>query len=479
MNALKILVLDDEKTYRDELKEFLENEHFDVFTAAKPSEGFKIIDDQEIDILLLDIRLPEMNGLQMLQNVKQKHPDIETIMLTGHGDMDTVIQAMRLGAMEFFTKPFRLIDIKAAIQRTQRYITLNNRYRYISQTHNQIAHEMLENSGTQILGISPAVNAVVNLMSKVAQTDNTSVLITGESGTGKVLVARGIHHLSRRSEGYFYAVNCSAIPESLFESEFFGYKKGAFTGAQADKAGWFELANGGTLFLDEVVEMQPQMQAKLLRVLEERRVRRIGAANDTPIDVRIVAATNQNVAQYLREGKFRSDLYYRLNSFEINLPPLRERREDIPCLIDHFVRLLSKQLGKKIKGYAPQIIRMLSNYNFPGNIRELRNMIERAIILCDTDRIEAHNLSSLSPIYTPDAAVAPTPIEQPANTTPTPSPAEPCTDNDMFDLSEIERRAIIRALERTGYKKSDTAALLNITRQALDRRLEKHGIDIK
>lgn len=458
MEMIKILILDDEKIYRDELKEFLKNEQFCVFTAAKPSEAFKILENQEIGILLLDIRLPEMDGLEVLQNVKQKYPDIEIIMLSGHGNMDSVIQSMRLGAMEFFPKPFRLIDIKAAIQRSQRYIQLNSRFHAISQNYSLLAQEVLANNNALMLGHSQAMNNVINLMSKVAQTDNTSVLITGESGTGKELVARGIHHLSNRSNGYFYAVNCSAIPSELFESEFFGHKKGSFTGANADKAGWFEIAHGGTLFLDEVVEMQPQMQAKLLRVLEERKVRRIGSSTDIDVDVRIVAATNQSVQQLIDEGKFRSDLYFRLNSFEIHIPPLRERRDDIPILVNHFIEHLSQKLGKKIKSYDPAIIGLMNSYDFPGNIRELRNMIERAIILCDNNRIEVHNLDGLKHL----------------------APSAPSTpESEVFDLDQIERSAIVKALERTNYKKSEAAALLNITRQALDRRLEKYNIEIK
>lgn len=456
MESLKILVLDDEMTFRNEIKEFLENDSFSVLTAKSPSEAFKIMEHEAIGILILDIRLPEMDGLHVLQIVKQKHPDVEVIIITGHGDMDTVIQAMRLGAMEFFPKPFRLIDMRAAIQRTKRYLLLNSQFHEISHSYNMLAKEVLSNNDAQMLGSSRAMNNVINLMNKVAQTDNTSVLITGESGTGKELVAKGIHFLSNRSNGCFYAVNCSAIPESLFESEFFGHKKGTFTGANADKAGWFEIAHGGTLFLDEVVEMQPPMQAKLLRVLEERKVRRIGSSTDIPVDVRIVAATNQNIAQLIDEGKFRSDLYYRLNSFEINLPPLRERREDIPILVDHFVKHLSQKLGKKIKGYDPTIIGLMNSYSFPGNIRELRNMLERAIILCDNDRIEAHNLDRLMHLA-PSAAPPPQP--------------------ETFDLGAIERSVIIKALERTGHKKTEAAALLNITRQSLDRRLEKYGID--
>jgi transcriptional regulator with PAS, ATPase and Fis domain len=218
-------------------------------------------------------------------------------------------------------------------------------------------------------------------MSKVAKADNTSVLITGESGTGKELVARGIHYLSERKKSYFYAVNCSAIPESLFESEFFGHKKGSFTGANEDKAGWFEIAHGGTLFLDEVVEMQPAMQSKLLRVLEERKIRRIGSSIDIPVDVRIIAATNQDIHKLIETGKFRTDLYYRLNSFEISIPPLRDRKDDIPLLLDYYVKLLSQRLGKRINSIDAAVSRVMASYNFPGNVRELKNMVERQSFL--------------------------------------------------------------------------------------------------
>lgn len=461
MKELEILVLDDEKVFRDEIKEFLENDNFTVFVAEKPSVAFNILESNDIDIMILDLRLPEMDGLQVLQTVKEMYPHLEVIMITGHGDMDAVINAMRLGAVEFFPKPFRLLDMKAAIQRTKRFIQLSTRYKEMNQNYNMLAKEMLENAGNEILGTSAGINTVIDLMSKVASASNTSVLITGESGTGKELVARGIHHLSDRKSSYFYAVNCSAIPDTLFESEFFGHKKGSFTGATEDKAGWFEIAHGGTLFLDEVLEMQPQMQTKLLRVLEERKVRRIGSSSDISVDVRVIAATNQNVAQFLEEGKFRSDLFYRLNSFEINIPPLRERREDIPILLDYYVKLLSKKIGKKIKSYDPLIIKLMGNYDFPGNIRELRNMIERAIILCDDNRIEVRNFKGLAPSLD-TTSIIPSSI----------------TNDEVFDLDEVERILIMRALDKTGYKKTEAAQLLNITRQALDRRLEKYNINI-
>lgn len=459
MDTLKILVLDDEKVFREEIREFLENDGFTVLLAAKPSEAFNIFADNEIDILILDLRLPEMDGLEVLKSVKAQYPEVEVIMITGHGDMDAVIQAMRHGAVEFFPKPFRLLDMRAAIQRTKRYINLHTELKEISQTYSLVSKELIDSIGNEILGKTPAINQVIELMSKVAKADNTSVLITGESGTGKELVARGIHYLSDRKKSYFYAVNCSAIPDTLFESEFFGHKKGSFTGANEDKAGWFEIAHGGTLFLDEVVEMQPAMQSKLLRVLEERKVRRIGSSVDIPVDVRIIAATNQDVNKLLESGRFRTDLYYRLNSFEIKIPPLRERKDDIPILLDYYVRLLSQRLGKKINGIDPAISRIMMSYNFPGNVRELRNMVERAIILCDGNKLTLKNFTGLTPSS-----------EQ---TSPTSTIGE-----EIFDLDLIEKIVIMKALEKTGYKKAETAQLLNITRQSLDRRLEKYEINI-
>jgi len=457
MDTLQILVLDDERVFRDEIKEFLETDGFNVHLASKPSAAFEVLSQIEIDILILDLKLPEMDGITVLQKVKELYPEIEVIMITGHGDMDAVIQAMRYGAVEFFPKPFRLIDMKAAIQRTTRYLNLNSRYKEVEQSYAFVSKELRDNVGYEIMGTSKAIKSVVDLMTKVAKADNTSVLITGESGTGKELVARGIHYLSARKNAYFHAINCSAIPDTLFESEFFGHKKGAFTGANEEKIGWFEIANGGTLFLDEIVDMQPAMQSKLLRVLEDRKVRRIGSNNDISVDVRIIAATNQNVQKLLEESKFRNDLYYRLNSFEIMIPPLRERREDIPILFDYFIKLISQKLNKKIPSIDSSVVKALTAYDFPGNVRELRNMVERALILSDGNKITLKYFAGL-PMVDVDIE-----FENEID--------------ELFDLDEAEKRLIIKALQKTDYKKSEAAQLLNITRQSLDRRLEKYGID--
>lgn len=457
MENLKILVLDDERVFRDEIKEFLETDGFDVQVAAKPSEAFEILKLIEIDIMILDLKLPEMDGITVLQKVKELYPDVEVIMITGHGDMDAVIQAMRFGAVEFFPKPFRLIDMKAAIQRTKRYINLSARYKEVEHSYALVSKELRESVGYEIMGSSKAIRQVVDLMTKVAKADTTSVLITGESGTGKELVARGIHYLSSRKNAYFHAVNCSAVPEALFESEFFGHKKGAFTGANEEKVGWFEIANGGTLFLDEIVDMQQPMQSKLLRVLEDKKIRRIGSNNDISVDVRIIAATNQSIQKLLEENKFRNDLYYRLNSFEIFIPPLRERREDIPILLDYFVRLMSQRLNKKVPSVDASVVKALTAYHFPGNVRELRNMVERALILSDGGKLSLRFFAGLPMVE--DEILYDDEVEE------------------HFDLDEAEKRLIIKALQKTDYKKVEAAQLLNITRQSLDRRLEKYGID--
>lgn len=459
MVQLSILILDDEKIFRDEIREFLENDSFTVYSAALPSEAFPILEKHEIDILILDLRLPEMDGFEVLEKVKELYPNIEVIMITGHGDMDAVIQAMWMGAVEFFPKPFRLLDMKAAIKRTRRFIELNHRLKEISQSYQLMSKDLRDDVGYEMVGRSKAVQQVIDLMRRVAMVDNTSVFITGESGTGKELIARGIHYLSNRGDKYFHAVNCSAIPETLFESEFFGYKKGAFTGADEEKAGWFEIANGGTLFLDEVVDMHPLLQSKLLRVLEDRKVRRLGATSDVLVDVRIIAATNQDVQSFVGANKFRTDLYFRLNSFEINIPPLRERPEDISVLLNYFIQTLSKKLNKKITGIDNKVLVAALSYPFPGNARELRNMVERAIILSDGGKLTINEFAfaGLKDVEGDETVI---------------------NAEETFDLDKIERLTIIKALERADNKKTEAAELLNITRQSLDRRLEKHGISL-
>ena len=457
MEKVKILVVDDEQRVRDEISEFLEENKYIVFKVGLPSDAFKTLQENKIDIVILDIKLPEMDGLSVLKVIKEDHPDIEVIMISGHGDMNSVIEAMRYGAADYFPKPFRLMDINLAIQRTTRYINLSNKYKELEKNFSLISNEIQKNIGHQLIGKSKSMKKVISMMTKVANVENTTVLITGDSGTGKELVARGIHYMSSRKKQYFHSVNCSAIPESLFESEFFGHKKGSFTGAIENKAGWFEIANKGTLFLDEIGDMPLSQQAKLLRVLEERKVSRVGSREQISVDVRVIAASNQELIKMSHEKKFRLDLYHRIGSFIIDLPPLRERKEDIPVLLKHFINFYSTSLGKIIKKVDPAISRELLKHSFPGNIRELRNLIERAIIISENDILTLD-----------DFQIGKTEISEIAETLP--------DGEEVWDLELSERRLIKKALDRSNNNKSKASELLNISWQSLDRRMKKFDV---
>ncbi|RLD77016.1 MAG: sigma-54-dependent Fis family transcriptional regulator [Bacteroidetes bacterium] len=455
MKNLSVLVLDDELRMRDEIEEFLSGQQYLIHKAGTPSAAFDILEKAPIDILILDVKLPEMDGLEVLKRVKKSHPDIEVIMISGHGDMNTVIEAMPHGAFDYFQKPFRLPEISHAIERTRRFILLSEKLKSTEYKFDLLSNEIQNVFGHDLIGKSSAMKKVVDLMTRVAMTDTTAVLITGESGTGKELVARGIHFLSNRKKQLFYSVNCSAVPESLFESEFFGHKKGAFTDAREDKKGWFEIADQGTLFLDEIGDMPMSQQAKLLRVLEEKKLSKLGSRVEVPVDVRVITASNRNLFELSKHRKFRADLYHRLSTFVIEIPPLRERKDDIPPLLEYYIHHFAAQMKKVIKNISPELIRM-TEYDFPGNVRELRNMVERAIILCDSDSIGWENFRYGVPGMELEVDSA--------------LPA------DTLDLAEIEKNVILKALERANNNKSKAAELLNITWQALDRRMEKHHI---
>jgi DNA-binding NtrC family response regulator len=454
---LSILILDDEQRVQDEIEEFLVGRSFHVSKASTPSEAFKLLEENNIDIVILDIKLSEMDGLQVLARIKETHPEIEVIMISGHGDMNSVIEAMRLGAADFFPKPFRLVEIDHAISRTTRFIDLHTKLRKVKQQYTFLSRELQENIGHQIIGRSNTLKKIISLMDKVAGADPTTILITGDSGTGKELVARGIHYMSKRKDEFFHTVNCSAIPETLFESEFFGHKKGAFTGADHDKAGWFEIANHGTLLLDEIGDMPLGQQAKLLRVLDEKKVMKVGSHKEINIDVRVIAASNRNLEDLVEQHKFRLDLYHRISSFIIEIPPLKERKEDIPLLVDHFVKYYVDRLGKSIKYINPSISKNLQKYDFPGNIRELKNIVERAVILCEGRELTWQDFESGMPGKLEPEQIA-------------------SKDTQVLDLEEMEKQMIIRALKKAGNNKAKSAELLNISWQSLDRRMKKFGI---
>lgn len=459
-NNIKILIVDDEPRVADEIEEFLLTKNYYVLKAGTPSIAFKLLNKHEINIVILDIKLPEMDGLEVLEKIKSKYPDIEVIMISGHGDMDTVIHAMRNGASDYFAKPFRLYDINNSISRTKRYMELNKKLKSAEQNVHNLSRNILKNIGNQLLGNSKAMKTLIDLMCKVSKAENTSVLILGESGTGKELVAQGIHQLSQRSSKLFYSVNCSAIPESLFESEFFGHKKGSFTGALDDKLGWFEIADKGTLFLDEISDMPMGQQAKLLRVLEEKKVSKVGSRSSKTVDVRVIAASNTKLDKLASENKFRLDLFHRLSVFVIHIPPLRERKDDIPLLLDYYMNFYNNQMQKQIREIDPVVISSLLDYNFPGNIRELKNIIERAVIMCDGATIQPEHISISGEMVVPQSNLS-----------------DEKTDIDTLDLEIHEKELIKKALLRTGNNKSKAAVLLNVTWQALDRRMKKFGYE--
>jgi DNA-binding NtrC family response regulator len=456
MKELNVLILDDERRVRDEIEEFLLNSKYTVYKAELPSVAFDILKKNKIDIAILDIKLPEMDGITVLKKVKESYPEVEIIMISGHGDMQSVIEAMRLGATDYFQKPFRLLEINNAIERTKRFIQLHHKIKDFESSISLLSKELQDKIGHRLLGKSPELKNIVDLMTKVAKSHDTSVLITGESGTGKELVARGIHYLSKRNKSYFHSVNCSAIPETLFESEFFGHKKGSFTGAIEDKPGWFEISNKGTLFMDEISDMPTNQQAKLLRILEEKSVSKIGSRVSIDVDVRVVAASNRNLEEMSETNKFRLDLYHRLSSFIIHIPPLRERKEDIPLLLNHFIKEYSNKMAQPITYVDSRIEQELINYNFPGNIRELKNMVERALIICDGAELK-HKHFTINPKNMSEKKFE--------------------IHEKNLDLEQTERMLILKALEKTNNNKSKAAALLNISWQSLDRRLKKYKLN--
>jgi DNA-binding NtrC family response regulator len=458
LNKTNILVLDDEPDIRGEINEFLTSRDIVIKEAATPSEAFRVLSIHPIDIAILDIRLPEMNGLEVLKEIRRVYPKIQSIMISGHGDMDSVINALRLGAVDYFQKPFHLHEMFQSIEKSMKFIS-NMRLFNGDYTDYMIRETFSKGSSSSLVVVSPSMKKVVDMMRLVARSRDTTVLITGESGTGKELVARGIHYMSSRKDKPFHAVNCSTIPDELFESEFFGYKKGAFTGAGADKAGWFEAADGGTLFLDEIGDLKPSLQAKLLRIMEDKHISRLGATTSKKVDVRVLAATNQDLEKLIDENRFRKDLFHRINTFEIYIPPLRERTDSIPLLFAHYLDYYSGKLERSVPKVNKEIIDALQQYDFPGNVRELKNMVERALILCEGDVLTIDHFDHLKIKIQKSSPVR--------------DPIVPARS-----LESVEKESIEAALAEAGDNKSRAARLLKISRQALDRKIEKLGIVI-
>ncbi len=359
-----ILVVDDEKPQRDILQEILTTAGYDVTSAASGEAALKFAKERNFDLALTDLKMTGMDGIELLQHLLELDSSIIVILLTAHGSIDSAKEALRRGAFDYLLKPF---DQEALLETIKR--ALGN----------------LDKIDVEIISASPKMEAVKKMILKVARSTST-VLIRGESGTGKELIARAIHNQSPRSSEMFQAVNCAAINENLLESELFGHEKGSFTGAHAEKKGLFEVADKGTLFLDEIAELDVGMQAKILRALQERKIRRVGGTHELSVDVRVVAATNRDLRAMVADGRFRDDLYYRINVLSIDVPPLRERREDIAVLIDYFLKKHTKNTSRLVRGLTPETKRMMNDYGWPGNVRQLESAIERAILLCEGDR---------------------------------------------------------------------------------------------
>jgi DNA-binding NtrC family response regulator len=451
---LTVLILDDETDFSLELQEYLQLREFEVYTAATPGDGFASLRRRPYDLLILDVKLPGMSGIDILKQVRKLYPAMEVIIISGHGDIDTVIEALREGAIDYLRKPFRHIDIQLAIERTEKYLKMYHQYKELENRNSLISSELERMIDRNFIGESHAIKQVLDLANTAARYNNTNVLITGESGTGKEIVARIIHYSSDQKHNPFVPVNSSAVTDSLLESEFFGHVKGSFTGAIADKRGYFEVANGGTLFLDEIADMPFALQAKLLRAIEEKKIKRVGGTDEIQVDFRIISATNHDVDNLIRNKLFRLDLFHRLNTITINIPPLRERPEDIEPLLRYYVDYFAEKLKKPVPKINAQLVEALTNYEFSGNVRELRNMIERAMIFCNTSTLSTIDFQLL-------------PGKKRNSTTPV-----------ALNLEEQEQNLILHALNECNYNQVLTAKMLGISRDSLIRKLKKYNIKI-
>jgi DNA-binding NtrC family response regulator len=459
LSAYTVLVADDEELLRWSIKEIVSRKGYRVVVAENGREAIEVYHRENPDLCLLDIQMPEMTGMEVLKQIMAEDPRALVVMISAYGQVERAVSACRLGAQDFVCKPFDNDDLLRRIERILEPVRLRH------QVDGLLADQRQRYAIDQIVGQSEVLREVFTLIRKVAATPNTTVLITGESGTGKDLVAKVIHHQSSRAGEPMVEINCAAIPEHLLESELFGHEKGSFTGAGERKLGLVERASGGTLFLDEVGDMPLDLQAKLLRLLENRTIRRVGGVDDIAVDLRVIAATNRELFQRVEEGEFRADLYYRLNVLPIHLPPLRERTGDADLLVRYFLDHLNREMGKQVRTIGDDAVAALAAYAWPGNVRELKNVIERAHILADGERIEVSDL----PLEVRDSkggGAAPA-----AGSTPPFGLPE-----QGIDLEEVERRLLTDALDRTQGNQTQAAALLGLGRDALRYRMKKFGM---
>ena len=455
MSEARVLVVDDEKSMRDLLAITLEKQGYDVTVADGGEAAVEAIRREAFDAIITDLRMARVDGLQVLRSAKDLSPETAVVVVTAVGSTETAVEAMKLGAYDYITKPFKLDEINLIVKNALERKRLRDENRYLrKQLESQYRFD-------NIIGKSPAITAVFDTIRKIADSPST-VMITGESGTGKEMVARATHYNSQRQNKPFISVNCGAIPEALMESELFGHVKGAFTGAVSNKVGLFTAADGGTLFLDEITEIPTLLQVKLLRAIQEREIRRVGETRETKVDVRLIAASNRDLERAVSEGALREDLFYRLNVIPIHLPPLRERREDIPLLVAHFLQKFGPRLGKEVRGVAPEALAMLERHHWPGNIRELENVVERAIVLGSGEM--------LGPDALPESVRRERPIRG----------LEVELPEDGMDLEAtldtLERRYLQRAMDRTNGVQTKAAELLKMTFRQFRYKLQKHNM---
>ena len=447
-----ILVVDDDPAHRTMLRTLLTGWGYSIAEADDGSIAIEKVHEGAFDLILMDIRMIKVSGLQALTEIKAFNPAIPVIIMTAYSSVETAVEALKNGAYDYLTKPLDFDELRLAMERAMDHRQLKEENRLLRETLG--SHFDRRN----IIGRSPVMEKLLETVAQVAPSEAT-ILITGESGTGKEMIAGAIHFNSPRKDGPFVKLNCAAITETLLESELFGHEKGAFTGAYRKKEGRFLQAHGGSLFLDEISEMSLAMQVKLLRVLQEREITRVGGEEVIKVDVRIIAATNKDLVQEMEAGRFREDLYYRLNVVTLNMPPLRERREDIPLLAQHFLNIFSEKNHKQIKGFTPQAMDRLLKYDWPGNVRELMNGVERAVVLSRSEYLDEEDL----PMILKDGSLSGEILVKDA------IPAD-------MPLDEVEKATVLKTLELTGGNKSEAARRLGITRRTLHKKLKNYGV---